>query len=165
MDRMETAINSLAGDDAKKAYQDMSAACNTYGLDRNAFIEQITAQKPKTRKVWTDICWHWVKYLHRAYAKEQYDKRNEQSCYTGYHLYNASIYGVEPLTDLPRDSFIRIFTGGMAYDHPTIRQSFSSLVFAWLNYLAEVKGERKSKCAVKEIKKMRGDRWHSMQMI
>ena len=163
---METAVNSLGGKDAEQAGKYMSAACNTYGLDRKAFLELMAAQKPKIRKIWTDICWHWVKYLSRAYSDDRYDKRNEQSCYTGRHLYSASVYGGdEPLPDLPRDNFIRDFIAEMAYDHRTIQQSFSSLVFAWLNYLAEVKGEQKSKRAVKEIKKMRGDCWHSMPMI
>ena len=165
MDRMETAINSLAGKDAEKAYGDMSLACNTYGLDRQAFIELIKAQKPRIRKVWTGICWYWLRYLFRAYSENRYDDRNKQSCYTGYHLYYSSIYRDEPLPDLPRESFIRIYIGRMAHDHPTLKQSFSSLVFSWLNYLAVEKGERKAKIAVKEIKKIRGERWYSMPMI
>ena len=45
MTRMETAVSSLSGNDAEKAYDDMSSACNTFGLDRQAFIELVKAQK------------------------------------------------------------------------------------------------------------------------
>jgi hypothetical protein len=53
----------------------------------------------------------------------------------------------------------------MDYDHKTIQQVFSSLVFYWFKYLAEEKGERKTKRAVNGIKKIRGENWHSMPMI
>ena len=162
---METAIESLAGKDAEKAHNDMSFACNVYHLDRNDFVGQIAVQKPKIRKIWTNICWYWLKYLSDAYEKDNYDDRNKQSCYTGYHLFNASAYKNKPLPELPRDNFIRIYIGGMTYDHPTLKQSFSSLVFAWLNYSASEKGERNAKRAVKEIMKMRGEHWYTMPMI
>ena len=45
MNRMETAIESLSGKDAEKAYGDMSVACNTYNLDKKAFIESIEVHR------------------------------------------------------------------------------------------------------------------------
>jgi hypothetical protein len=79
MNRMEIAVSSLAGKDAEKAYSDMSAACNVYGIDRQAFVELILSQEPKIKKLWTNICWHWVKKLSRVYSLENYDDRNKQS--------------------------------------------------------------------------------------
>jgi len=166
MDRMETAIASLAGTDAGKARSDMSAACNTFGLDTKAFIELMSAQKPKIRKVWNDICWYWIKRLSHAYTdKVLHDRRNEQSCYTGYYIEKAFLEKYEPLPDLQRDSFISIFIGEMGYDHKTIQQSFSSLVFAWLNYQAAEKKARKAKHCIKNIKTIRGEHWYRMPMI
>jgi len=159
MNEMETAVSLLSGKDFEKAHEAMSVACNTYRLDRQAFIELIISQNPKIKKVWMDICRHWIKYLHRAYSNNSYDDRNKQSCYIGYNLYNLLCIG-EVIPDLPRESVIRTYIGGMAHSHKTIQQSFSSLIFVWFNYLSDEKGDRKAKKIVKEIKKTHGDRWH-----
>ena len=165
MDRIETAVNSLAGKDAEKAYGDIAFACNTYSLNKKAFVEQITAQKPKIRKVWTDICWYWLKHLSYAYLNDNYDDRNKQACRIGFNLYQNSIYKFEPLPDLLSVNFVKIFITGISHIHPTTQQSFSSLVFAWLNYLANEKGEPIAKKAIKELIKTRGEHWYNMSMI
>lgn len=164
MNRMEIAVGSLTGKDAEKAFQDMSMACNTYGLDIKGFLE-LVRQDPQSVKVWTGICWYWVSSLSRRYGIKGFDQRNEQSCYTGYLLQQTVDEKYEPLTELARDDFITVFISHMAYDHRTIQQSFSSLVFAWLDFLTREKGERKAKHAVARMKTERGERWYNMPMI
>ena len=165
MNRMETAIESLGGKDAEKARLDMSMACNTFGLDIKAFIELMKSQKPKVIKLWTDICWHWITCLSKNYLSKGFDLRNEQSCYTCNRLYNASKYKYGPLTVLFNGRFISVFIRGMNRDHRTNQQSFSSLVFAWLDYLAVEKRARREIRATADIKKERGDRWYRMPLI
>jgi hypothetical protein len=166
MDKLETAITSLADADAGKARSDMSAACNTFDLNGKAFVELMAAQKPKTRKVWKDICWHWIGYLSAAYMnKVLHDRRNEHSCYTGYHIFNSVSEKHSPLKDLPKDSFVSTYIAEMGHGHRTIQQSFSSLVFAWLNYEATVKNDAKAKLGVKCAKSLLGERWYIMPLI
>jgi hypothetical protein len=165
MDRMETAIESLGGKDAEKARLDMSMACNTYGLSTDVFLELMKSQKPKVKKLWTMICWHWITNLSKNHLDNELDARNKQACYTGYRIYQSSIYRDEPLTILFDESFISVFIRKMARDHRTIQQSFSSLVFAWLDYLATEKKARKETRALAEIKKERGDKWYRMPLI
>ena len=165
MNRMETAVESLGGKDAEKARYDMSMACNTYGLSITEFLALMKNQKPKTKKLWTMICWHWIARLSKNHLDKDFDPRNEQACYTGYRIYHSSIYADEPLAVLFDEGFISIFIRSMAHDHRTIQQSFSSLVFAWLDYLAAEKKARRETRALAEIKKERGDKWYRMPLI
>jgi len=140
-------------------------ACNTYGLETETFLDLMKNQKPKVKKLWTMICWHWITRLARNHMDEEFDERNKQACYTGYRIYQSSIYMEEPLAVLFDEGFVPVFIRKMARDHRTIQQSFSTLVFAWLDYLATEKKARRETRALTQIKKERGDRWYRMPLI
>ena len=165
MTQLEIAIDSLGGKDAKKAWLDMSSACNTYGLGIDAFLELMKSQKPKVKKLWTMICWHWITRLSKNHLDNDFDDRNKQACYTGYRICQSSVYRDEPLTVLFDEGFVSVFIRGMASDHKTNQQSFSQLVFAWLDYLATVKKARRETSALAQIKKERGNKWYRMPLI
>jgi hypothetical protein len=165
MDRMDTAISSLAGKDAEQAARDMSFACNTFGLDPKAFVELIKVQKPRIIKIWTDICWHWVERLSRKYEQDRFDDRNKQSCYTGWILHQNTLEQYRPTKLMLPEGFISVYVNFLAYDHNTLQQSFSNLVFGWLDYLAIEKKSRRAKPPVSVMINTRGDYWYRMPMI
>lgn len=163
MDKMEIAVDSLSGKDAEKAYRNMLLFCNTYSFNIKRFQELIK-QKPKRIKTWSNICWYWVENLAKDYLAEKYDLRNRQSCNTACIIQQTVDEKYDPLPKLMRDDFISVYIGGIAYGHRTIQQSFTSLVFAWLEYLAVDKNNKKAKHAIKKIKETYGSHWYEMPM-
>ena len=164
MKDMAIATGSLACDDPEKAQKDMSLACNTFTLDIDGFMEQVREDRILAKK-WESICWYWVESLARRYDDKDYDGRNKQSCYIGSLLQRAIDDKYKPLPELPRTDFTKAYIAWMAYDHRTLQQTFTRLVFLWLRYLADEKGNRKAIRAVRYAISKVGDRWYSLPMI
>lgn len=95
------------------------------------FRELVTrlSENEKAKENMEALSAEWVRVLHKQREEHRYDARNEYSVFIGEELYD--LYQSEPWME--GNSIFREIANEMGFQHRTIHQTFSGLIFEFLN--------------------------------
>ena len=115
-------------DNTKNAVSLLSDICNNLFYNFRELVTRLS-ENEKAKENMEALSAEWVRVLHKQREEHRYDARNEYSVSVGEELY--SMHQSEPW--MKENPIFREIAGEMGFQHRTIQQTFSGLIFEFLN--------------------------------
>ena len=115
-------------DNTKNAVSLLSDICNNLFYDFRELVTRLS-ENEKAKGNMEALSAEWIRVLHNQHEEHRYDARNEYSVSIGEELY--SMYQSEPWME--GNPILREIAGEMSFQHRTIQQTFSGMIFEFLN--------------------------------
>ena len=115
-------------DNTKNAVSLLSDICNNLFYNFRELVTRLS-ENEKAKENMEALSAEWVRVLHKQREEHRYDARNEYSVSIGEELYD--LYQSVPW--MKGNPIFREIAGEMGFQHRTIQQTFSGLIFEFLN--------------------------------
>ena len=115
-------------DNTKNAVSLLSDICNNLFYNFRELVTRLS-ENEKAKENMEALSAEWIRVLHKQREEHRYDARNEYSVSVGEELY--SMHQSEPW--MKENPIFREIAGEMGFQHRTIQQTFSGLIYEFLN--------------------------------